>query len=109
VTTSKNFFFLEITVLAAAVGMVNSCYTYEIVNLFRDEMRYSGMGVAYNFGFAIFGGVAPLVVTFFLKVTHNPLILYYFFLFSALLTFSAMLIKGRKTQEIVTLQTKVGI
>lgn len=39
-----------------------------IVDLFPTEVRYTGIATAYNFGFAIFGGLAPFIST--LAVQH---------------------------------------
>lgn len=80
--------------LSALVGMVNGCYGCAIAFLFPTKLRYSGMGVAYNLGFAIFGGLAPFIITLLLKWITNPLAPYYLFLTGGLITLiAAMVIK----------------
>ncbi|MGE3919774.1 MAG: MFS transporter [Gammaproteobacteria bacterium] len=44
-----------------------------ISELFPTEVRYSGVGFCYNIGFGVFGGLSPLLSTFLIHVTHNPL------------------------------------
>ena len=41
--------------------------------LFPMRLRASGLGVAYNFAVALFGGLAPLVVAWLIMRTHDPL------------------------------------
>jgi len=40
--------------------------------LFSTHVRYSGIAIAYNIGFAIFAGLTPLLLTFLLYQFHNP-------------------------------------
>ncbi len=40
-----------------------------IVDLFPARLRYSGMGIGYNFSLAIFGGTAPLVATWLISAS----------------------------------------
>lgn len=41
--------------------------------LFPTSSRYGGMGIAYNFSVAIFGGTAPFIIESLLKLTNNDL------------------------------------
>jgi MFS transporter, MHS family, proline/betaine transporter len=41
--------------------------------MFPVRARATGLAIAYNFGVALFGGLAPFVVTWLIKATHDPL------------------------------------
>lgn len=43
------------------------------VELFPPEVRYTASAIAYNFSTAIFGGFTPLICTWLINVTGNPL------------------------------------
>ncbi|MGI9276499.1 MAG: MFS transporter [Endozoicomonas sp.] len=40
-----------------------------LINCFPTEIRYTGIATAYNFGFALFGGLAPFISTLLVKLT----------------------------------------
>jgi MFS family permease len=44
-----------------------------LADLFPVDTRVTGMSAAYNFGIAIFGGFAPLIIAWLIGVTGNPL------------------------------------
>lgn len=44
-----------------------------IVRFFPTEVRYTGIATSYNFGFAIFGGLAPLSSTLIVQMTGTAL------------------------------------
>ena len=46
---------------AAIGGAILGSYGGMLIELFPTHIRYSGMSMAYNVGFALFGGLAPLV------------------------------------------------
>ncbi|MGQ4006451.1 MFS transporter [Francisellaceae bacterium CB300] len=46
-----------------------------LTEIFPTNIRYSGIGVAYNLAFAIFGGLSPLVTTIILATNSNLSIL----------------------------------
>lgn len=81
-------FCVSITCFAA---MANGCYGYAIAELFPSNIRYSGVGIAYNLGFAVFGGLLPLIVTFLTHKVKDPLTPFYIFAFFALITLTASL------------------
>ena len=49
-----------------AVALVNGIYDCTIVNMFPTQVRLSGLAFCHNIGFAIFGGLTPVIVG------HNP-------------------------------------
>ncbi|HEY8024379.1 MAG TPA: MFS transporter [Burkholderiaceae bacterium] len=52
------------------VGVVGAI-PYVLVNLFRAQVRFSGVSFSYNLAYAIFGGLTPVVLPLLLKT--NPL------------------------------------
>src|SRR5690349_7018572 len=44
-----------------------------LAEIFAVGVRVTGMSAAYNFGIAIFGGFAPLIISWLIGVTGNPL------------------------------------
>lgn len=53
--------------------------------LFPTSSRYGGMGIAYNFSVAIFGGTTPFIIDGLISLTHNALMpAYYLMLTSAI-------------------------
>lgn len=83
--TLNNFLWLGIG-LAVTVGMVNGCYGQMIAELFPAPIRYSGMGISFSLGLALFSGLAPLIITTLLKFIPGPLASYLFFLSCCLMT-----------------------
>jgi MHS family proline/betaine transporter-like MFS transporter len=70
VNSANYFIFLLglscIPILAA--GLCAPAYPYAIQK-FKAEMRYSGVGVSYTLGIAIFGGFSPVVCSYLMKTT----------------------------------------
>nr|WP_285725752.1 MFS transporter [Psychromicrobium sp. YIM S02556] len=52
--------------------------------LFPTSSRYGGMGIAYNFAVAIFGGTAPFIIESLLKLTHNDMMPAYYLMATSL-------------------------
>ena len=75
--------------LGLLVGTVNGSYAATIAEQFTPAIRNSGMGLSYNLGFALFGSLAPLLLTYFIKLSGNNMMPYYYFLICGLLTFIA--------------------
>lgn len=89
--------------LAFTVAMVNGCYAASIAELFSPEIRYSGMALAYNLGFAGFGGLAPLVMTWLSHTTEKLSAPYWFLFFGASITLIAtFFIRNAKSSQQTT-------
>jgi MFS family permease len=73
------------------VALVNGTYGIAICEQFSPAFRASGMGLSYNLGFAIFGGLAPLASTYFIHVSGSAMAPYYYLLVCGLLTLFASL------------------
>ncbi|BCA53822.1 MFS transporter [Nitrospira sp. KM1] len=57
-----------------------------VVDLFPPRRRCSGLSISYNFALAVFGGTAPLIATFLIKETGNPLSPSFYLIISALVS-----------------------
>lgn len=87
--------------MASLTAIVNGCYGCVIAELFPTKIRYSGMGISYNIGVALFGGMAIFIITALLKLTQSYLVLYYFFSICAFITLMGALFikKSRASLE----------
>lgn len=56
---------------------------------FPTNIRYTALSVSYGFAVAIFGGFAPLISTWLVQMTHNPIAPAYYVIASGVLTFVA--------------------
>lgn len=82
--------FIFVCLLAAGASVINGCYALLIAELFPASIRYSGMGLSYSLGVAIFGGLGPLAFTFFTQKFHSIQAPYYYLLSCIFLTVIAL-------------------
>jgi MHS family proline/betaine transporter-like MFS transporter len=57
-----------------------------LAGLFPVEVRSTGMAIAYNLGVSLFGGFAPLTVTWLIAETGSKLMPAYYIIAAALLS-----------------------
>ncbi|MCP3966985.1 MAG: MHS family MFS transporter [Lentisphaerae bacterium] len=72
--------------IAATVGIVNGVYGISITELFPANVRASGMGLSFNMGLALIGGLSPFLFTYFIKITGSLMAPYYIFGVCAVIT-----------------------
>jgi len=63
-----------------------------LAETFSVGVRVTGMSAAYNFGIAIFGGFAPLIISWLIGVTGNPLAPAYYVMAGLLLSLLSLLL-----------------
>lgn len=75
------------------VSLLSSCTIFPcvLVELFPTAVRYTGIAVSYNIGFAIFGGLTPLIATYLIKATHDVISPSFYLMISALFALLAAL------------------
>lgn len=73
-----------------------------LAELFDSVVRYSGVALAYNLGFAVFGGFAPFITSILLKVTHNPQAPAFYLIFSAIVAIIAISFLKKDNVNIAT-------
>ena len=64
---------------------------------FPTEVRSTGLSLAYNFAVTIFGGFAPLIVTWLIESTHNKLAPAFYVIAAAAISFVALLFMHDRT------------
>lgn len=64
---------------------------------FPTEVRSTGLSLAYNFAVTIFGGFAPLIVTWLIESTQNKLAPAYYVIIAAAISFVALLFMHDRT------------
>lgn len=75
--------------LAQVAFAILVCFAYAaipatLVELFPTNMRYTAMSFPYNFSNAMFGGTAPLVATYLIAKTNNPLAPSFYLIFAGI-------------------------
>ncbi|HAT8179254.1 TPA: MFS transporter [Legionella pneumophila] len=86
---------LTVSILSACTSM----YTCAIIELFPTSVRYTGMAITYNIGYAFFGGLTPLIATGLINTTHDILSPSFYLIISAIVCFlGASTIKNRHGQ-----------
>lgn len=91
VTSGETFVWAFGLGFAILGGIINGSYVVLIAESFPASIRYSGVGLSYSLGIALFGGIAPLAFTWLiqlLQVAEGPSI---YLLICALLSFLAIL------------------
>jgi MHS family proline/betaine transporter-like MFS transporter len=87
--------FLGLLVVQAIAQAVLTLYTGVISTIlsemFPTNVRYTALSVSYGFAVAIFGGFAPYIATFLVKVTENPLAPSFYVMAAALISGIAVL------------------
>lgn len=67
---------------AILVAMVNAAIPVTLGEMFKTTMRYTGVSLPLNIGNALFGGTAPLIATYLIMKTGNPLAPSYYLMLS---------------------------
>lgn len=66
---------IPLFLLSIGMSMAVATMGPSVFALFPAEVRYSGVGVAYNLALAIFGGTAPFFATWLLNSSRSPVII----------------------------------
>jgi MFS transporter, MHS family, proline/betaine transporter len=78
--------FLAQFVVLTVFGLLQGPGPGLLAGLFPVEVRSTGMAIAYNVGVTVFGGFAPLTVTWLIKETGSKLMPAYYIIAAALLS-----------------------
>ncbi len=87
---------LEFYALAFGLSALLTGFAWGVIpgflsELFPTSIRYTGVALSYNFGFAIFGGLTPLISMFLIYKTGSPVAPAAYLIFVALLAAFAWL------------------
>lgn len=93
-------FILRITLayvcLAVIMGIYYSPLASLLVDIFPPIVRYSGVSISHNLSMTIFGGTAPILVTFFMRQTGDFLVPAYYLTFAAIVSIIGLLCLRKK-------------
>jgi MHS family proline/betaine transporter-like MFS transporter len=78
--------FLAQFVVLTVFGLLQGPGPGMLAGLFPVEVRSTGMAIAYNVGVTVFGGFAPLTVTWLIAETGSKLVPAYYIIAAALLS-----------------------
>jgi MFS transporter, MHS family, proline/betaine transporter len=80
-----------ITILVSIICICNAAFCSPFASLlpglFQPETRCSGMGISFNLGAALIGGLAPMIITLLTGLTNSPLVPGIYMMIFASLTF----------------------
>jgi MFS transporter, MHS family, proline/betaine transporter len=76
---------------AVAIAAIQGTLPTALAELFPGRIRCSAVALTYNVGFAVFGGTAPLLCTFLIRVTGDKLAPGYYLIAVALISLLLML------------------
>lgn len=86
--TDSTYFNLALTLLIPiSVSIVNGVYAISIIELFPADFRSSGMGLSFNLGLALIGGISPLLFTYLINITGSVISPFGLFILCAVITF----------------------
>ncbi|OGT44180.1 MAG: hypothetical protein A3F13_06150 [Gammaproteobacteria bacterium RIFCSPHIGHO2_12_FULL_40_19] len=68
----QNLMLTALVCFAVLAAVLVSVVPVTLAELFPTAVRYSAIGITYNIGFGIFGGLSPIVSTFLIHYFHNP-------------------------------------
>lgn len=85
--------------LVLPILFISAGLTISIAEMWPTRLRYSGSAIAYNIGFGLFGGGAPLVATFLVARTGDPLAVGYYVMALATISFFVVLFFFRESYK----------
>lgn len=77
--------FAGLMILGISLSSFQGTMPSLLPSLFFTEVRNSALGITYNIATSLFGGTAPLLVTWLISVTASRLVPAYYIIFSALI------------------------
>lgn len=87
--------FGAIALAYAVLGASHATYlgplTAALTEQFPPELRAAGLGIGYNLPVSVFGGLAPLVLTYLISTTHVAMMPAFYIIGSAAVTLAAVL------------------
>jgi MFS family permease len=82
--------FLAQFVVLAVFGLLQGAGPGMLAGLFPVEVRSTGMAISYNVGVTVFGGFAPLTVTWLIAISGNKLVPAYYIIAAAVLSIAVV-------------------
>jgi len=76
---------------ALIVGFLQGPMPSLMAEMFPVNIRYSSIGIGYNVSVALLGGTAPVVATWLIEITSNPMAPAFYMIFFAFISLSVLL------------------
>lgn len=95
---------VAIAILAILNGLITSSFPIILVTLFPTRIRYSGVALVYNVGFAFASGLTPVLVTSLIHWTRNVFLPAYYIMFFVMLAFVVTLVMRESNRTALTNQ-----
>ena len=92
---------LAAVVISVVGGIITGVFSAFLASLFPMKVRYSGVALCYNIAYAIFGGLTPLVATYFIHISHNNLSPAYILILTSILGILGLMLSKPITSEII--------
>lgn len=77
--------FFGLLILGSLLAAIKGTMTSLLPSLFFTEVRYGGLAIAYNLSASVFGGTAPLLISWLISMTANRLIPAYYLIFASVI------------------------
>lgn len=84
-TTHFNLAIIALLISAISAGYASGTIPCLLSDLFPTEVRYSGIAITYNIGFAVFGGLTPLIATTLIYLSGNVIAPVFYLLTTSIL------------------------
>lgn len=75
--------FFGLLILGTLLSYIKGTMTSLLPSLFFTEVRYGGLAIAYNISASLFGGTAPLLISWLIAMTANRLMPAYYLIFAS--------------------------
>jgi MFS family permease len=97
-----------LSILAIIQGASAMITPYVITCLFQSKIRLTGVAMSYNIGFTLFGGLAPLIITYLVSSGYNPYFAPMYYLLMMILICFFGLKKGSSFVELKFVSKRIG-
>lgn len=97
--TFHHLFWVTVSMMIFSLifGLMPGAYCTILCRLYPTPVRYTGIAMSYNFAYAIFGGLSPVICTVAIQYFGTPLAPAFYFM---LVAFVAMLVATRFTRQL---------
>src|SRR5690625_4640953 len=77
--------FFGLMILGILLAAIKGTMSSQLPSLFFTEVRYGGLAVTYNISASLFGGTAPLLISWLIAITGSRLMPAYYVIFASLI------------------------
>lgn len=96
------------SILGGLMGAYFGVLTLIVTELFPHPLRATCLSISYNLAVMLFGGFAPLIITYFIEKTHNPMFFAYYLMLGIMISLlAAMGYQEKSAFKMSALQDKL--